>query len=255
MPTIADIKQQYPDLAGLDDEGVVTALHGAFYADMPREQVAAALGVKPAPEPVKPRTLGGVVKDVGISALKGAIGVPESAVGLADMVSGGQAGKFLENEGGAVGFRPKQAKDFLDEQYSPQQKEAFRRVQAADGLGDTIKEVVTNPSVIGHSIVESLPSMGAGGVLARAGLALAPKLGAIGASNKLGCPRSTPCRPRALPCWAARSRKSWALPTSTPCWRAPRSTRHCARAWCAARSKAPFPRAFSKSCRSPLATK
>src|ERR1700752_4951090 len=34
--------------------------------------------------------------DVGISALKGAIGVPEAAIGLADIVTGGYAGKGAE---------------------------------------------------------------------------------------------------------------------------------------------------------------
>lgn len=143
-----------------------------FYDDAP---------AAPAPEE-EGRTLGGTLKDVGISALKGAIAVPEAAVGLADLVTGGYAGKLLENEGGAVGFRPKQAKAALDEGYSAPQKAAFARVQAAEGLGDTFMAAVQNPSVIGHSVVESLPLMGAGGVLARGGLAaasgVAPRLAA-----------------------------------------------------------------------------
>lgn len=139
-----------------------------FYDDAP---------AAPAPEE-EGRTLGGTLKDVGISALKGAIAVPEAAVGLADLVTGGYAGKLLENEGGAVGFRPKQAKAALDEGYSAPQKAAFARVQAAEGLGDTFMAAVQNPSVIGQSVVESLPLMGAGGVVARGGLALAPRLAA-----------------------------------------------------------------------------
>ena len=178
MPSIADIKQQYPDLSDLDDNQVVDAVHEAFYRDMPRDEVAKSLGVKPAPAPVEPRSMMRVAGDVGISALKGAIGVPEAAVGLADMATGGQAGKLAED----VGFRPKEAKAMLDEGYSDQQKEAFRQVQAADGLGDTFMAAVRNPSVVAHSVVESLPSMGAGGVLARGGLALAPKLGGVTAA-------------------------------------------------------------------------
>lgn len=49
MATIEEIKQQYPDLNGLDDDQVVGALHKAFYADLPRELVAKSLGVKPQP--------------------------------------------------------------------------------------------------------------------------------------------------------------------------------------------------------------
>jgi hypothetical protein len=109
--------------------------------------------------------------DVGISLAKGVIGVPEAAVGIADLVTGGQAGKVLENEGGAVGFRPKQAKAMLDEYLSPEQKAANRAVQKADGFFPTIGAMVENPSTIVNSAVESAPSMivgaGAGGAAAR----------------------------------------------------------------------------------------
>ncbi len=47
--TVADIKQQYPDLIDLDDDQVVDAVHEAFYKELPRDVVAAALGVPPRP--------------------------------------------------------------------------------------------------------------------------------------------------------------------------------------------------------------
>jgi N12 class adenine-specific DNA methylase len=175
MPSVAELKAKYPDLGGLDDEQVVDAVHEAFYQDLPREQVAASLGVKPAPAPQEPRTLLRTGADAGLSLLKGAIAVPEAAVGLADIASGGRAGQLAES----AGFRPKEAKAMLDEAYSDQQKAAFQKVQAAQGLGDTFVAAVQNPSVIAHSVVESLPSMAAGGVLARGGLALAPKLAPV----------------------------------------------------------------------------
>lgn len=166
-PKVGQIKSSQPRFELLDaSPDQFEAIR--FYDDAP---------AAPAPEE-EGRTIGGTIKDVGISALKGAIAVPEAAVGLADLVTGGYAGKLLENEGGAVGFRPKQAKAALEEGYSPAQKAAFQRVQAAEGLGDTFMAAVQNPSVIGQSVVESLPLMGAGGVLARGGLALAPRLAA-----------------------------------------------------------------------------
>lgn len=166
-PKVGQIKSSQPRFELLDaSPDQFEAIR--FYDDAP---------AAPAPEE-EGRTIGGTIKDVGISALKGAIAVPEAAVGLADLVTGGYAGKLLENEGGAVGFRPKQAKAALEEGYSPAQKAAFQRVQAAEGLGDTFMAAVQNPSVIGHSVVESLPLMGAGGVLARGGLSLAPRLAA-----------------------------------------------------------------------------
>ena len=51
---VAEIKKQYPELDALDDNQVVDALHQAFYADLPREQVAEALGVKPDGAPTQP---------------------------------------------------------------------------------------------------------------------------------------------------------------------------------------------------------
>ena len=128
-------------------------------------------------------------KDVGISALQGTIGVPQAAVGAADIFTGGQAGKFLENEGGLIGFRPNQAIEYLNTKLSPAQQAANKRVSDAskgqpgddqDMLSKIMRvgeAAVRNPSVIGHSIVQSLPAIGAGGVAARGMLALAPKLG------------------------------------------------------------------------------
>jgi hypothetical protein len=129
----------------------------------------------------EPRGALGVAKDAGISLLKGAIDVPEAAVGLADLVTGGHAGRAAE----AAGFRPREAKAMLDEGYSQEQKDAFARVQAAQGFGDTFMAAVQNPSVVAHSVLESLPSMAAGGVVARGGMAIAPGMaplvgGAIG---------------------------------------------------------------------------
>lgn len=114
------------------------------------------------------------VGDIGISALKGAIGVPEAAVGLADIVTGGYAGKGAE----ALGFRPAEAKAALNDMYSPAQQAANQKVAEAKGFLPTVGAMVSNPSTIVQTGIESLPSMGAGGVVGRGALALAPKIGA-----------------------------------------------------------------------------
>lgn len=138
----------------------------------------------PTPATGEPAKGSGFVRrlgDYGLSALKGAIAVPEAAVGMADLVSGGRVGKFLENEGGAVGFRPAQARAVLDEAYSPEQQEANRQVQQADGVLDTTLAAVRNPSVVAHSVVESLPLMLGGGVIARSLMKAAPAIGPVAA--------------------------------------------------------------------------
>lgn len=132
-----------------------------------------------------------VVGDGAITALKGAIGVPEAAVGLADIVTGGNVGKALENQDGAIGFRPKQAREFLDQFYSPAQQAANRAVQEAANPEDSLPKrildtgvaALRNPSTIVHAVGESLPSMGAGGVLARGVMAMAPRMSAFAAAG------------------------------------------------------------------------
>ncbi|HCF5769802.1 LPD38 domain-containing protein [Pseudomonas aeruginosa] len=128
----------------------------------------------------KSSTFRRVVGDTGISLLKGAIGVPEAAVGIADIVTGGQAGKAAEG----LGFRPKEAKQILDDLYTPEQKAANQRVAQAEGFVDTAQAMLANPSTIAHTVAESAPSMLAGGAVGRGVGALtklpAWALGAVG---------------------------------------------------------------------------
>jgi hypothetical protein len=149
-----------------DDNGapVGAAVNGGFDYDESGNPVSAD---KPAE-----RTFGGTVKDIGISALKSAISVPEAAVGLADIPTGGAVGNLVES----AGVRFKEAKRILDEELSPAQQAANRRVDQADGFFPTIGALLANPSVIAHGAIESLGSMGAGGVVGRGVVAAAPKV-------------------------------------------------------------------------------
>jgi len=126
-------------------------------------------------EQPKSGTIRRALGDTGVSLLKGAIGVPETVVGLADLVTGGHAGKLAES----AGFKPKQAKEFISDYYSPEQKLANQKVQEADGFVNTIKTALQNPSTIAQTTAESLPVMGLGGVGARGLLTVAPKLAPV----------------------------------------------------------------------------
>lgn len=171
---LQEARKVLPELAGLNDQTALSVIHAQYYPDMDKADLASKLGVK-LPEPKAPeRSWAGVAKDVGITALKGAISVPEAAVGMADLFSGGQAGKALAE----VGFRPGEAKQILSEFYSDKQKQAFRNVEQADGVMGTMAAALQNPSVIAHSIGESLPSMLAGGVIGRGMVAAAARMGA-----------------------------------------------------------------------------
>lgn len=122
-------------------------------------------------EPKKSSLARRVLGDTGVSLLKGAVAVPEAAVGLGNIVSGGLAGKYAEQ----AGFRPKEAKAALDEMYSPEQKAANQYVQEGDGFLDTIKRGIERPSVIGQSVAESLPLLLPGAAAAR-GISAATKV-------------------------------------------------------------------------------
>jgi len=123
-----------------------------------------------------------VLGDGAVSLLKGAISVPEAAVGLVDIVTGGWAGKAAEG----IGIRFDDAKKGADELFlSPEQKLANQNVSKADGFTDKLGAIVANPSVIPHALLESAPLIGGGGVIGRGVAAAAPKVapwaaGAIG---------------------------------------------------------------------------
>jgi hypothetical protein len=159
------------------------------------DSIIAASRVQTAPAPESSGLIRRIAGDGILTAVKGAIGVPEAAVGLADMASGGHVGKALENGDGAIGFRPKQAKEYLDQFYSPEQKAAFAAVQNAANkddpfltrVGDIAGAAIRNPSTIVHAVGESLPSIGAGGLAARGVLA-----GATAMSPAIAAARAAP---------------------------------------------------------------
>jgi hypothetical protein len=187
MPASLDeIRDLLPSLATASDEEVVGALQRNYYPQMTEAEVARRLGVKPPPEPPPPPSsaMRRYLADPAISLAQGVIGLGQIPVGLADLATGGQVGKFLENEGGSIGYRPDEASKILGEYLTPEQKAANAAVQTAgdkeEGLlgkvGATLKAAAQNPSVIPHAVLQSLPSMAVGGVIGRGVAALAPKL-------------------------------------------------------------------------------
>ncbi|WP_221928423.1 PLxRFG domain-containing protein [Pseudomonas aeruginosa] len=123
----------------------------------------------------------GHARDLGLSVAKGVIGVPEAAVGLADIPTEGRVGKFLENQDGMLGFRPREAKDFLNDLHTDQYKQQQQDFQDADGVVDKTLHAVQNPSMVVNTVAESLPSMLAGGAVGRGVRALAPALAPVAA--------------------------------------------------------------------------
>ena len=125
--------------------------------------------------------------DSGVALTKGLIGVPEALVGLTDLLPVGPlakpfggAGKLAEE----YGFRPKEWKQALDEQLSPEQRAVDQRQREAmegktglDAFGTAARFMLENPSTIKQQVVESLPSMALGGGISNLGLKALAKMG------------------------------------------------------------------------------
>lgn len=124
------------------------------------------------PEQQPERTVTGTLGDIGVTALKGAVSLPQAFVGLADIPTGGRVGKALEN----IGYRPGETQEILSDWYSPAQKYAEEQVQQAKGFIPTLKAAVQNPSTIARAVGESAPLMLGGAGVARGILSKAPAM-------------------------------------------------------------------------------
>ncbi len=123
------------------------------------------------------RTITGTLRDVGVTALKGAVGLPNAAVGLLDIVAGGRVGRGLDS----IGVRFNDASEILDTMFSPAQQAANREVRQADGFLDTLSAAIANPSTIAVTVGESAPQILGGAGIARGIVAAAPRVGALAA--------------------------------------------------------------------------
>lgn len=131
--------------------------------------------------PTKPRSVADIARDVGVTALKSTVSLPQAVVGLVDIPAGGRVGKALEE----VGYRPNESQQMLDDLYSEQTRADKRYVAQADGFVDTLGRAIERPATIATAVGESLSSMLGGAGIARGAIKLLPKLapviaGAIG---------------------------------------------------------------------------
>ena len=100
----------------------------------------------------KPAGVGRKAADLGLSVVKGMVAVPEAAVGVADLVTGGAAGKAVEG----LGVRFKDAKDALTELQSDDLKGKQRQFQEADGILPKVGVALSNPSLIANTVMVDL---------------------------------------------------------------------------------------------------
>src|SRR3990170_4951779 len=122
---MADIQDSLPD-------------PGKGYKWVPREEVEGlpdpGKGYKWVPKEDDSSRLRRGLVDPAISALKGAISLPEAVVGLADIPTMGLAGKAVKGLG--VDF--KGSKEILDTLLTPEQQQLNREVQETEGFFPTV---------------------------------------------------------------------------------------------------------------------
>jgi hypothetical protein len=128
-------------------------------------------------QPVQPnRTFGQWVTDVGGSVGRGAYNLFDAAAGLGDIATGGAVTPWLAGQG----LDSQKARAVLDAEMSPQARAQQQEVADAKGFGPTVKAIAQNPAYAAGQVIESIPTMVAGGVAGK-GVALGAR--ALGAGT------------------------------------------------------------------------
>ncbi len=115
---------------------------------------------------------GGHVRDLGASLMGGLAAVPDVAVGVADLYTGGRAGKAVDNL--SENFKLGEGQKYWQSTKTDNAKVQSQEFADAEGIVDKTKVALSNPSMIANTVVESLPSMALGGLAGR-GLNVASK--------------------------------------------------------------------------------
>lgn len=140
------------------------------------------LGINPTP---KQNT--SLIGDLGTDFKRGLQQIPGAATGVVDLVVGGLTGeryasKAADALGEATGFQPGKWAEEARAEYSPQRQAAEAEIDQAWEEGtatDIAGAYLRNPGRVAGLVAESLPSMVAGGLAGRAGLAAGRASGAL----------------------------------------------------------------------------
>lgn len=126
------------------------------------------------PESLRP--IGQAIDDYGLSLSKGMIGAAEGVTGIGDLLTGGRVSPGLNQQ---YGYDPAGRRAELDRMATPQHQQGMQQLDRAQGMAGTLQALRDNPGLIPHAIVESAPSILAGGMAGR-GVGLGAK--ALGAA-------------------------------------------------------------------------
>lgn len=104
------------------------------------------------------------IGDIGRGLLRGTGAAAQGVVGIADILSGGAAGRAAEASGY---YSPREADARLNQQDTPELQQARRELEQAQGFGPTLGVLAQNPRLIAEQAAQALPSMLLGGAAGR----------------------------------------------------------------------------------------
>lgn len=125
--------------------------------------------------------------DLATDLKRGVQQLPATATGLLDIPVAAATGRALVSEGWGeigklTGFQPKRWSEEARAEYTPERQRLMQEAAAKEGFTDTLGHYLQNPSLIAGVVTESLPSVAAGGLMAR-GL---KSVGALGGITRAG---------------------------------------------------------------------
>jgi hypothetical protein len=159
---INTLRKTRPELAGLDDDQVVDAIHQAYYPDLEKDQVAGALGVKLAATPsaakVPDRNLFGYVNDQMINAANSAAAWVKSGIDLVSPDSSASA---------SIGDFIKMGEEHQSDKQKFLNKKLQDDLQGADGEWGKVKaygqHILDDPSGVASQAAGNIGPFGAMG--------------------------------------------------------------------------------------------
>jgi hypothetical protein len=120
-------------------------------------------GREPQPEELPSRTGADIAKDIGVTAGRSGISGLQQVEGLADLLPGVNATKYLSEHGVDLG----KAKEYLQENASPQQQQAYKNLTEAKGAGNILSAAIENPSAVAELVGENIIPILTGGAEAK----------------------------------------------------------------------------------------
>ena len=115
------------------------------------------------PQELPSRTGADIAKDIGVTAGRSAISGLQQVEGLADLLPGVNATKYLSEHGVDLG----KAKEYLQENASPQQQQAYKNLTEAKGAGNILSAAIENPSAVAELVGENIIPILTGGAEAK----------------------------------------------------------------------------------------